>query len=224
MTISFALPSALPPVAVLDMWMNLLRILAVTGGAAVGAVASGLLLRLLARLSVGRKVPRIPLRIVQLVGGTTLGVAVYVYWGFGPGGFGLGGDGSGLAGKGSGDSLSTELDPARTQPSAPGEAAGAQKSLPGADVLRIEMLGGDRVKQDRFYLVEGDKEPRNLVELRNLIRARRETKDKPALERIEIVVYEDSVAPEHPAVRELKKWAEQNRLSVTMSEPAGSSR
>ena len=222
MTISFALPSALPPVAVLDMWMNLLRILAVTGGAAVGALASGLLLRLLARLSVGRKVPRIPLRVVQLVGGTTLGVAVY--WSFGPGGFGLGGDGSGLGGKGPGDSLSTELDSARTQPSAPGEAARAQKSLAGADVLHIEMLGGDRVKLDRFYLVEGDKEPRNLAELRNLIRARRDTKDKPALERIEIVVYEDSVAPDHPAVRELKKWAEQNRLSVTMSEPAGSSR
>jgi len=212
---------SLPPLAMIDMGMNLLKILAIAGGAAVGALGSGLLLRLVGKLSLGRKVPRIPLRVVQLIGGATLGVAVY--WAFGPGGSGFGGDGSGFSGKGPGDSLSTDMD-SRPDPLAAKEPARNERPPTGSDVLRVEMLGGDRVKQDRFYLLEGDKQPRNLADLRNAIRARREAKDKPELERLEIVVYEDSVAPDHPAVRDLKKWAEQNHLSVTMNEPAGASR
>src|SRR5438270_12502161 len=130
MTISF--PMSLPPLAMIDMGMNLLKILAIAGGAAVGALGSGLLLRLVAKLSLGRKVPRIPLRLVQVFGGATLGVAVY--WAFGPGGSGFGGDGSGFSGKGPGDSLA-DMDSSRPDPLAAKEPARNQRAPTGSDVL-----------------------------------------------------------------------------------------
>ena len=83
------------------------------------------------------------------------------------------------------------------------------------------MLGGDRVPGQRFYLVEGDKEPKNLLDLQKAIQARQDEKDKRPLKSIEIVIYEDSVSQEHPAVRDLKRWATQHDLTVSLSEPRG---
>ena len=53
----------LTPLAVIDVGMNLLKILAVAGGATVGGIGGGLLLRLIAKVSFGRNTPRVPLRI-----------------------------------------------------------------------------------------------------------------------------------------------------------------
>ena len=92
---------------------------------------------------------------------------------------------------------------------------------PGSDALRVVMLGGDRVASQHFYLLEGDKEPRTLRDLQKAIQARQDEKDRPSLKSIEIVIYEDSVAQDHPAVRDLEKWARQNDLGVTLSKPRG---
>ena len=214
--------AAVPLLGIVDVGLNLLKVLAIAGGASVGAVASGLLLRLIAKVSFSRKVPRIPLRVVQILGGTGLGVAVF-YWAFGPGGSGFGGAGEGF-GKGQGTSLSDDLDPEKTKQGVGKTGLVQDMVVPGAAVLRIEMLGGERVKGDRFYVLEGDKEARNLADLEKAIRSRRQDKEKPALERLEIVIYEESVAPDHPAVRDLERWAKQNDLSVSLWKPTGSSR
>jgi hypothetical protein len=209
---------SLTPLAVIDVGMNLLKILAVAGGATVGGIGGGLLLRLIAKVSFGRKTPRVPLRIVQALGATGIGVFVY-YWAFNSGGSGLGGDGATFGGKGQGTSLSTDLDADKTKQDA-GKADLQEKAPAGAAVVRVEMLGGPRVKGDRFYMLDGEKEAKNLAELREAIRAQQQ-KDKVTIERIDIVIYEDSVAPDHPAVRDLEKWAKQNNLTVSIWKPAG---
>jgi hypothetical protein len=120
--------------------------------------------------------------------------------------------------------LSDELDPAENKQDAARATLAQAKPAPGTGTLRVEMLGGDRVMEERFYLIEGEKEARNLADLRKAIRLRLEDKDKPALKSIELVIYENSVAPDHQAVRDLEKCARQNDLGVSLSKPAGTSR
>ena len=70
----------------------LVKMLAIVGGAALGAVAAGLLIQALARLLGGQKVPRGGLIVIRLLGAVTAGwlVALLV----------LGGSGSGMGGTG----------------------------------------------------------------------------------------------------------------------------
>jgi hypothetical protein len=198
--------------ALVDVGMNVLKLLAIAGGFMIGGLGSGLLFRGAAKLALARQVPRPMMVIVRLLGGVAAGLAVYV-WAFGTGGSGLG-SGAGLGSGGQGQPVSTLA----SNPSADRQTDGNQ---PGSDVLRVVMLGGDRVASPRFYLLEGDKEPRTLPDLQKAIQARQDEKDKPSLKSIEIVIYEDSVAQDHPAVRDLERWARQNDLGVTLSKPRG---
>jgi hypothetical protein len=209
-------------IAMLDLGMQILKGLAVAGGAAIGAIASGWLFRLLARLSFQRSVPRKVLIPVRALGAAALGLAVWV-WVSSSGGWGPGM--GGLLGSGGSNAETTEAG-ARprgeyTAPSA-GQPVPAIQREQGEDSLRIDILGGARVKQERFYLLEGNKEPLTLSEVRKAIQARRQEKDKPPLKGIVIMVYPSSVARDHPAVRNLVKWAEENRLSVTFPPTTGS--
>jgi hypothetical protein len=74
------------------------------------------------------------------------------------------------------------------------------------------MLGGSQVHDQRFYQIEGDPQPSTLVEVGPRIL------DKHC-QGIEVVIHPSSVAQEHPAVRELEKWARQNHLTVSLSFP-----
>jgi hypothetical protein len=204
----------------LDLGMLILKGLAVAGGAAVGGLGSGLLFRLLVRLSLHRTVPQKALLLVRALGAAALGLAVWM-WVFSTGGSGPGL--GGLLGSGAGgQSTETRAQPGpSTEPTPKHQAATPKGSIPESrqvlapDTMRIEILGGERVKQERFYLLEGEKEPRTLSEVRKAILARREDRDKPPLVGIVIMIYGSSVARDHPAVRNLQKWAEENRLSVT---------
>jgi len=210
--------SALGLLAVIDLGMYVLKILAVAGGAAVGAIGGGLLLRLIAKVSFGRKAPHIPLRVVQALGATGLGVVVYCL-AFRTGGSGLGGDGLSLGGN-QGTSLSADTDAPKTNQELTKTKIVPDSSAPESKIMRIEMLGGLRVQGDKFYRLEGETEPRNLGQLQQALRSEKQG-DKLGLGRIEIVIYEDSVALEHHAVRDLEKWAKQNNLTVSISQPAG---
>src|ERR1700736_1607874 len=132
----------------IDVVTYLFMALAIAGGAALGGLGSGLLVRLIARASFSRKVPRIPLRIVQVLGATSAGLVVY--WAFVVGGLGFGGgDGLSTGGKGSGRSLSDELDPAENKQDAARATLAQEKAAPGIGTLRVEMLGCDRGKEGR---------------------------------------------------------------------------
>jgi hypothetical protein len=204
-----------------DLGMQILKGLAVVGGAAVGGLGSGLLLRLLVRLTVHRPAPPKAILLVRILGAVALGLAVWVWvsssGGLGPGGGGLLGTGAGsgqapIAKTESGQSAEPAPVPDMATPPRP-----LPDSPPGLaqDTLRIEILGGARVQQGRFYLREGTKEALTLDEVRKAIQTRQQEKDKPPLKGIVILIYGTSVARDHPAVRNLAKWAEENHLSVT---------
>jgi hypothetical protein len=202
----------------LDLGMQILKWLAVIGGAAVGGWGGGLLFRLLVRLSVHRSVPSKVVMPVRILGAVALGLAVWI-WAFSSGGTGPGA--GGWFGSGTGGQLSEtnkesgpRSEPA-VEPKADVPERASPQSHPGQDTLRIEILGGARVQQERFYLLEGENQPRTLPEVRKFIQARQQEKDKRPLKGIVILVYGSSVARDHPAVKNLVKWAEEHHLSVT---------
>ena len=73
------------------------------------------------------------------------------------------------------------------------------------------MLGGARVSGQRFYLIEGQKEPRTADELKTILKEQQ----KAGVRNIELLIYENSVARNHPAVKSLEKWAEENNFTIT---------
>lgn len=203
--------------AMIDLGMQILKLLAVVGGVALGAFLGGLLAKMAARGAFQGKAPRLAVLALRVLGGATLGFLVWLWvagsGGWGPGGGGLFGFGGAGTEKGSGtistsqDTVSTALPPTKKTPES--------ERLP--ETLRVEMLGGRRVKEERFYLLEGEKEPRTFTILRQTLAARKKQLDKRPLKGIEIVVYDNSVAKDHPAVRDLEKWARDNDLEVTMT-------
>jgi len=192
--------------------------LAVAGGALLGAILSGSLVKLAARMVRRRQVPALALNGVRFLGAVGAGFTVYLFV-FGPGGGGFGLGGPGWFGSGSPGSSG----PTTTAPPATATATTGPISEP-TEVLRIEMLGGARYKgevrpklnkdEDRFYLVDGIKEPQTLDEVRQRIDR------NPQLKVLEIVIREKgSVAEGHEAVKELKKLA--GHLTVRVIKPAG---
>jgi hypothetical protein len=160
--------------------------------------------------------------VVELLGGVALGWAVFLWvsgsggWGPGQGGLlGLGG-GAGTGEKAKATVKGMEETPAKKE--APAQPA-ALPTKPGLGTLRIDMLGGARVKDERFYLLEGRPGPVTFDELRQAILDRQEAKGQALLQGIEIVIYENSVAQDHPAVRNLEKWAREHDLAVTLTFP-----
>jgi len=206
---------------VLDLGMQILKGLAVAGGAALGWLGTGSLFRLLARFTLQRSVPRKLLVPVRALGAVALGLAVWV-WAFSSGGLGPGLGGWFGSGRTGGQPLGAKTEPGpSTEATAEREPTtlqhGAPESRPGAgqDSLRIDILGGARVKDERFYLLEGENDARTLTEIRKAIQARRQEQDKIPLKGIVIMVYGSSVARDPPPVKTLVNWAEGNGLSVT---------
>jgi hypothetical protein len=90
----------------------------------------------------------------------------------------------------------------------------ASISLTGlAAPLSVTMLGGARVLDGRFYRVAGESQPKNLDEVKSLIRKRQ----ADGLRSVEIVIHDDSVARDHAAVAALRDWAAERDLRVTLS-------
>src|SRR5208282_4112211 len=141
------------PPSFLPTWMThlaatLVNLLAVAGGAAVGALLTGWLTKLLVRLTTRRQLPRWALILLRSLGGIVSGLLVWLLvFGSGGPGYGLGGGGWGL-GAGSGQGTETARTTGPEQPvSSHREPPPTQPAR--ADSLHIEMLGGDRVKGER---------------------------------------------------------------------------
>lgn len=212
--------------AMIDLGMLILKLLAIAGAATTGGLGCGLLFRSIVRLSVHRSASRNFVVPVQLLGAVASALAVWA-WVFGIGGGGLGYGGFGLgAGTGQGpgtepqriQSTDSELQPTSLSPPATTPVPDTIPTPKG--LLRIEMLGGRQVKEGRFYLLEGEEPARTLADLKEAIH-QRQMKDPSAVKGIEIVIYETSVAQDHPAVKDLEKWAHQNELTVTLVFPKG---
>jgi hypothetical protein len=190
--------------AVADLGDLVLRVLAIAGGALVGGLGLGLLSQLVARFTVTRPLPKPALNLLRALGAITLGLVVY-FWAFGPGGpgFGLGG-GFGFGGGGG----------KRTPGEGTDKETGSRKeSRPrgedpttGDAVIRIEVLGDPPKDGKSFYRVEGERERLTMEQVRELVRERRK-RDSPPLEKLVIVLYDDSPDRSKQQIRELEDLA-----------------
>jgi hypothetical protein len=188
---------------------TLVKLLAVAGGAAIGATSVGLVVRIFGRLLGVHSRPKRALVVLRALGALTAGWLVWLLV-FGLGGGGLGGPGG--LGKGGG-----HADIPNTTGRAGALSTPQAETREPAKSLSIVMLGGARVQDSRFYLLVGDNIAYSLPELKNHILARR----SEGLRAIEILIYDNSVATDHAAVRSLEQWAGENDLTITWSRVAG---
>lgn len=200
-----------------DLGLFVVKLLAIVGGVAVGALGCGWFVKLAVRVVTGQKVPQRIVTGFRALGGVTLGFLIWT-WVFSAGGEGgIGGSGGGWwpfgqsGGKGAvvqKPGPETSVEP-KKEPEPPPEKT---------DVLAIQLLGGARVKEQRFYTLDREP-PRNLPELQRAVEERKQK--QPALGRLDILIYSDSVDRDNPAVTELARWAReqgfQTRL-ITMSD------
>jgi hypothetical protein len=202
----------------LEQW--LVRILAVLGGAAVGGTGAGLVAQVLTRMVAARSLPRLPLRIIRLLGAVTLGLAMALFL-FGVGG-GLGGGGTGWGlfggrGTGSGNGASAHLtgtteETSRKEPSR--TDTGKARVVP-EEASRIEVLG-EPIQDDRWYRIEGQSERHTLAEVRRLVEQRR--KEGP-LRQLVIIVYLNSPDRDKNQVVQLRDLARDLGLTPSVEEP-----
>jgi hypothetical protein len=195
---------------------TIVKVLVIVGGALLGGLLIGMVSGILVKGVTRKPTPRGIKNFIRLLGAIAVGLAIYMFV-FGPGGGGLGGVGWGLGG---GDGGPT----GHGRATQPGPDATTRENLtptttPRAQVLAIDMLGGARVKENRFYLIEGEKEPATLEELQKTLEQR--LKAQPPLKAIDIVIREDSVSERDPAVNKLRQLAEQLGLGVSLKTSAG---
>jgi hypothetical protein len=182
------------------------KVLAIAGGAALGALLVGLLTQLLCRVVTTRKVPRGLLFVIRLLGAVVCGWLVAL-WVFGGGGGGIGGPGGSGFGAGAGkgaQQATAEAEKNRAEGKRPDDSSAA---------LRVEVLGdaalrrtaaGKPVDPDRRYRVEGRDGLLTLSEVEQFIEQQR---TKAGLRRLDVILYNDSPAPNVPYVSRLVEWA-----------------
>jgi hypothetical protein len=177
-----------------------LKVLAVVGGAALGALLTGLLAQLLTRALTTQRLPTWPLNGARLGGGLLVGWLVWL-WAFGPGGGGLGGPGGGGTGGGGDTTKKAGKEPKEKDP--PGKDKTPGKTAPGtpADTVRVEVLGTDVLRKiaggkepdlERRYRLDG-RGAGKLYTLEEVQARIAEVRRRdPALKKIQIVLYTDS--------------------------------
>jgi hypothetical protein len=184
---------------------------AVVAGALFGFLGSGFVVRKSTKALIRKEAPHVIVFPFRVVGGAIGGWLVMFALG---GGLGFGtGEGAGngpAAGVQPSASLSNE-NRAANLPAKP------QVPAPAPLTLRIRLLGGPRVQGERFYQLDDAPEPMTLEELEKSIDKRKEH----GLKGIEILIYQNSVARNHPAVHNLEDWAGQQGLSVTIPPTTG---
>jgi hypothetical protein len=201
---------------VLALWESLghpEKILAILGGAAVGAFGSGFLAQMLSRAMTTRKLPPLPTTAIRCAGGVALGILTAMWiWqggGWGPGGLGgpgtTEGPGASQAKPDAGNAPTKEPEASKEQSKPPDK----ERFAPPETVLRIEVLEDAALSaydkgEGRYYKIEGDdaKHPRTLTEMHDYIRKRLD--DKPPLQRLDIVTGPDSPDKSAGRVKQLR--------------------
>jgi hypothetical protein len=201
----------------LDPFRTLLKVVAVVGGGVLGALVTGLLFSLIARAYFQQRPSRLMKRFVQLLGGLAVALAISkLPIGFGSG-FGFGGG----SGPGEGSADGSKSNPVASLPDdtpkpPQQESPLTESTAAEGAVVRIEMLGGTRVQDGKFYLIEGDNEPKTKQEVYKIIEDRLKHSPRP-LKGVEIIVTLKSVARIDPAVTDLESWAKNRDLKVSVT-------
>jgi hypothetical protein len=184
---------------------------AVAAGTLCGFLTSGFVVRKSTTALVRREAPRAVVFPFRVVGGVIGGWLVMLGFGGGLGFFG--------GGEGTGNGPSAGVQPSASVP-ADNRAVKlpAKPEVPSApQTLRIRLLGGSRVLGAKFYQIDGSSQAMTLEELKKNIDERKQH----GLKGIEILIYQNSVARNHPAVHALEDWAGQQGLFVTIPPTKG---
>jgi hypothetical protein len=181
------------------------NVLLVAGGFLVGYLLGGALAWAVARYALRLKNGTEHIKAVgKPVGGIVLAliVALIVFTGRGKGP-GEGGEGKGAATNPSAGTAEPKAPDARTGPN----VVVPKVDLKPADVtLRVTVLGGDDVKNERFYLLEDDRNPLTFPELKAAVEARR-AREKGKVSLAILFPAKNALSRDHPAVTQLAKWA-----------------
>jgi hypothetical protein len=199
--------------AMFDLQMFLLKVLAVAGGGAIGFFGTGLFVRVLGRVFLRSKGKPPAFNTIRGLGMIALGLLVY-FWAFGAGGGGFGGAGGwwpfgGQGGTGTDPSLSSQAPDTVTKEEVNKLVQKDKDRI--AHAMQVRLLGGKEVVDQRFYLIDDDKQPKSWDEVIALVK-KRQVEDK-SFTVLEIVLFQGSVDRENPAVTKLENWARENRLT-----------
>lgn len=195
------------------------KLLAVIGGAVMGALLVGLLTQLLTRAFTAQKLPRWSQLTVRLLG-AVLGGWLVALWVLGGGGAGFGfGSGSGQTeGQKTGEVGNKDRD---------AKHAGNVWKAPVSEIMRIEVLNKNTLSESdsqakrwyRIEMIEG-LQLQTFAEIKQAIKNRQQ--ENPPLLRIEIVLYKDSPDKQLPVVSDLQTWARElndGKMKVDISQP-----
>ncbi len=198
-----------------DFGLLVVKVLAVVGGVAVGALGCGWFAKLIVRVVTHQKLPPRMVTGFRILGGLAMGLLIWT-WVFSAGGVGgMGGSGSGWWPFGQAGGKGVALEKQVVAPPPPPPQAQAEPPQPEkTDILAVRMLGGARVKEQRFYVLE-DEGPRDFADLQKAIEERKQK--QPTLGRLDILIYSDSVDRDNPAVTELARWAREKGLQTRLS-------
>jgi hypothetical protein len=191
--------------------LNIVKALAVAGGAVIGFFGTGWGFKIIARAFFHRKGRPPAYNLIRGLGMIVSGLLVYQLWSIGVGGPGLGGlwpfGSSGRDGNGAGPPGQVPQNPTNREI----ERIIDEEKAAAEHLVQVRFLGGKEVVDQRFYVIDPEKEAKAWDELVVLLLKRQQ--EDPRLKVLEIVLFQGSVDRENPAVTRLEKWAQKNRLT-----------
>src|SRR5262249_45285733 len=158
--------------------------------------------------------PRL-IKVTRVLGAILVAVLVFQFFPFGRGGGGGGGSGGGT-----GAGVGSKKGNGSSQAAAGKKVDDSKKVQEGVaaatETLAIDMIASKRYEDDeRFYLLKGQEPPRTLGEIEKYIQA-----NKGRLQKVDIVIYPDSVSRLHYAVTALRKVITDAGLTLREEYPA----
>lgn len=189
--------------------------LLVAGGYLVGHLAGGLIGWALGKYVFRQDKPELLHQASRTLGGVTLAllVALYVFTGRGKP-QGEGGDGRGTPTPEGGSSAAPSA-PAEPAPNLKPDLPPPPTVTPGEVTLRVTVLGGEDVRQDRYYVLDDDRaNPKTFAELKQAI-LERKSRERGRVMLAILFPPRNALPREHPAVTQLGRWAnEEAKLDV----------
>ena len=199
-----------------------IKCLAVGGGFLAGYLLGGAIAYALDRWAFNKKAPDLVKKSIRIVSGLVLAILVaLIVFGEGGGGLGLGGgEGKGTgtpSGEGQKEKTPTPAPPDKDRQVSPATPADTR---PTEVTVRVTVLGGSDVVQERFYLLDDDRTPKTFAEVRAAVTARKAAEKRKMRLAILFPPPPNRVPIDHGAVTQLVKWArDEAGLDVTF--PAG---
>ena len=197
----------------------IVNILAIGGGFLIGQFLAGFAFWMVNRWLAAGKIPNGFREATKKIGGVVLAVLVaFIVFGHGDGWTLFGGGGTGsqneAEGEQSGGTPATAPNTPVTAPDPPPTPPDPVRIPDSADLVQITVLGGDDVRDARFYLIDEDKAPRTFAEVRAALLDRKAATDSGLGLLVQFGM--TNVLPRtHPAVVMLTQWATDNGVAVT---------